>query len=83
MLNPDREGDELSQCLTKVPFAKRDDSLEAFLLHRPDKPFRIRVAVRRTRRRSNDTNARRREPLLHRFRLPTLFGETPSSQCSL
>ena len=59
-------GDELSQSPTKVPFAQRDDTMEALLLHRPDKPFRMRVAVRRTRRRSDYTNARRGEPLLHR-----------------
>ena len=32
-------GDELSQSPTKVPFAQRDDTMEALLLHRPDKPF--------------------------------------------
>jgi hypothetical protein len=46
-------GDELSQSPTKVPFAQRDDTMEAFLLHRPDKPFCIRVAIRRTGRRSD------------------------------
>jgi len=52
-------GDELSQSPTKVPFAQRDDTLQALLLHRADKPFRMRVAVWRTRRRSDYTNARR------------------------
>ena len=59
-------GDELSQSPTKVRFAQRDDTLQALLLHRADKPFRMRVAVRRTRWRSDYTNARRQEPLLHR-----------------
>ena len=57
---------ELSQSPTKVPFTERDDMLQALLLHRADKPFRMRFAVRRTRRRSDYTNARRQEPLLHR-----------------
>ena len=52
-------GDELSQSPTKVPLAQRDDTLQAFLLHRANKPLRMRVAVRRTRRRSDYTNARR------------------------
>ena len=50
---------ELSQSPTKVPFTERDDMLQALLLHRADKPFRMRFAVRRTRRRSDYTNARR------------------------
>jgi hypothetical protein len=60
-------GDELSSGPTKVPLAQRDDTMEAFLFHRADKPFRMRVAVRRARRRLEYTNASRREPLLHRF----------------
>jgi len=31
-------GDELSQSPPKVPFAERDDSIQALLFHRPDKP---------------------------------------------
>ena len=60
------KGDELSQSPTKVPFAQRDDTMQALLLYRADKPFRMRVAVRRARRRSDNANTRRREPLLHR-----------------
>ena len=57
-------GDELSQSPPKVPFAERDDSIQALPFHRPDKPFRLRVAVRRTRPCSDDANARRSEPVL-------------------
>ena len=58
-------GDELSQSPTKVRFAQRDDTLQALLLHRADKPFRMRVAVRRTRG-VRSTRTDRREPLLYR-----------------
>ena len=57
-------GDELLQSPTKVPLAERDDSIQTFLLHGPDKPFRLRVAVRRTRRYPDYANASRGEPLL-------------------
>ena len=55
---------ELSQGLTKVPRAERDDPIQTFLLHRPDKPFSLRVAVRRTRRCPDDANASRGEPVV-------------------
>ena len=79
-------GHELSQSSPKMPLPKRDDTMEAFLLHRPDKPFRIGVAVRRTRRRSEYTNARRREPLLHRptpLRIPIADQDPPSLEESV
>jgi hypothetical protein len=59
-------GDEVSQRPTKVPFAEQDESIQAFLFHRSDKSFCMSIAVRRTRRSSDDANAGRGEPLLHR-----------------
>lgn len=71
-------GDELPQSPTKVPFAEREDSIQTFLFHRSDKSFCMSIAVRRTRRRSDDANARRGEPLLHRP-APLRHGPTPRS----
>jgi hypothetical protein len=38
-------GDELSPSPAKVPFAQQYDTMQALLLHRADKPFRMRVGV--------------------------------------
>jgi len=56
---------ELLQCSPQMPFTERHDAIEAFLLHRPDEPLRVGVAIRRTGRRPNDTHTGRAQPLLN------------------
>jgi hypothetical protein len=48
---------ELVKCLAQVPFAERNDAIQAFLRHRPDESLRVRVAVRRCRRRARDARS--------------------------
>jgi hypothetical protein len=57
---------EFSEGTTQVPFAERDHAIQALLLHGPDEPLRIRVAVRRSRRCPDHANARRVEQLFDR-----------------
>lgn len=82
---------ELLQRPSKVPFTERHDAIEAFLLHRPHEPLRVRVAVRRRRRRSNDPDTSGAEPLLDAAALLLVpiadqqppLGEKPSFGSSL
>jgi hypothetical protein len=48
---------ELPHQAPKVPLPHRYDSIEAFCLDRPDKALRVRVAVGRSGRRANHSNA--------------------------
>jgi hypothetical protein len=56
---------ELLQRSPKMPFTERNDSVQAFLLDRPDEPLRVGVAIRRTGRRANHTHTTRAQPLLY------------------
>jgi len=47
---------------TQVPFADRNDVIQAFLLYRPDEALRIRITVGRSWRRSNHTTGATTHP---------------------
>jgi len=57
-------GDELSQ--SAVPFAERDDSVQALLFHRPNKSFCMRVTVRSADGRLDNVDTRGAQESEHR-----------------
>ena len=57
-------GDELSQ--SAVPFAERDDSVQALLFHRPNKSFCMRVTVRSADGRLDNVDSGRAQEREHR-----------------
>ena len=62
-------GYEFGHRSAKVAFTERDHLVQAFLLDRADKPLRVGIAVRRTERCLDDSNASSLEKVLN--------GETP------
>ena len=75
---------ELLQCGAQVPFAERNDAIEAFFLDRPDESLCVRIAVWRARRRPHDvhTSHSYRVTILHPFFTVHTQGQSVEQQCA-